>query len=58
MEINTAITYTDSMDSSSKSNTSTGFILGDIPRHCILHVLTVIKEAMYKVCMYVCMYVL
>ena len=28
---------------------SADFILGVIPRHCILHALTVIKEAQYKV---------
>ena len=40
---------TDMVGSSSHSNSSTGFILGALPRHCILHVLTVIKEAMLKV---------
>jgi len=28
---------------------SADFVLGVIPRHCILHALTVIKEALYKV---------
>ena len=40
---------TGTVDTPSHSNTSTGFILGALPRHCILHVLTVIKEAMFKV---------
>ena len=32
---------------------SADFVLGVIPRHCILHALTVIKEALYKVsCVY------
>ena len=52
VEIITANVHTDSIDAPSHRNTSTGFILGDVPRHCIIHVLTVIKEAMYKVRMY------
>ena len=28
---------------------SADLVLGVIPRHCILHALTVIKEALYKV---------
>ena len=42
---------TDTVDAPSHSNSSTGFILGALSRHCILHMLTVIKEAMYEVVM-------
>ena len=38
----------DCMDGQTRRQ-SADFVLGIIPRHCILHALTVIKEALYKV---------